>query len=360
MKVAYFVDNSDAVNWGGQVTSAGMRYLVETTYPQAQFCPLKFGSLPFRNATFLRSLLDAAVFWAIARRHHKLLIWLLDWYGVNPALYKQHDVVCFNGEGIIHEKSGHFFRSLGSLYAFKASGARVYALNQTIDLNPAGKRASLLKLVYSQLDRVAVREPASLRQINALGITSDLVGDAAYALPRLTREQLAQRAARFRLPQNFIAVTASSSLKRDRRSVAIMDRLVTLLLTLGHPLVFLANTKTDLYLARQLAARDDIRIIGYEDAGYQDAIAIISQAVLLVGGRQHPNIFAAEYGVPFVGLAGNTHKMSGVSELLNYPIPVFSWSYDEAELREVLERVLAGHVDLSSVTVPVIERIDLG
>jgi len=360
MKVAYYVDNSDAVNWGGQVTSAGMRYLVEKTYPQAQFCSLKFRSLPFRNATFLRSLLDVAVFWAITRRQHKLLIWLLDWYGVDPSIYKQHDVVCFNGEGIIHEKSGHFFRSLGSLYAFKASGARVYALNQTIDLDPAGRRASMLKLVYAQLDRVAVREPASLRQINALGIASDLVGDAAYALPRMSPEQLAQRAARFDLPEGFIAVTASSSLKRDKRSVAIMDKLMGLLLSLGRPLVFLANTKTDMYLAQQCAARNDIRIIGYEDAGYEDAIAIISHAVLLVGGRQHPNIFAAEYGVPFVGLAGNTHKMSGVSELLNYPIPVFSWAYDETELSDVLQRVLAGHVDLSSVTVPVIDRIDLG
>lgn len=360
MKVAYYVDSSDAVNWGGQATSAGIRHLVESSYPLAQFCPLKFRALPFKNATFLRRILDAAVLWAIKHQRHALLIRVLDWYGIDPSLYKQHDVVCFNGEGAIHDKSGHFFRLLGSLYAFKVSGARVYALNQTIDVDPVGRHANLLRLVYSQLDGVCVREPISLRLIQSLGVASGLVGDAAYALPRMTRGECVRRAVRFELPSDFIAVTASSSLARDKRSLAIMERLMSQLSTLGRPVVFLANTKTDLYLARQLTQTHDIRVIGYEEADYRDAIAIISQAALVIGGRQHPNIFAAKYGVPFIGLAGNTHKMAGVAELLNYPIPVFDWAYDEGALRVVLERVLAGRFDLSIVTVPVLGRIDLG
>jgi polysaccharide pyruvyl transferase WcaK-like protein len=81
----------------------------------------------------------------------------------------------------------------------------------------------------------------------------------------------------------------------------------------------------DLYLAIKLAAHHDFQTIDYVLTKYREAIAIISMADLVVGGRQHPNIFAAKYGVPFIGLERNRHKMQGVIELLNYPALTFSW-----------------------------------
>ena len=360
MKIAYYVDSSSAVNWGGQATSAGIRHLVEKTYPDAEFVPVRFRSLPFRNATFLRRLLDIAVWWAVKTGNVPLLVRILHWYGIDRDLYDRFDVVCFNGEGAIHDKSGHVFRLVGSLYAFKKKGVRVYAVNQTVDVRPDGLSAKLLKLVFPALDRVAVREPRSLSLMKSLGLSAELIGDAAYALPVMPPAERQERFRRFGIDKPFVAVTASSFLRRDRQSVAKVDRLLKTLAGLNIGMVFLANTKTDLYIAKRLQQKYGLKIVDYEMADYLDAIAIISMADLVVGGRQHPNIFAAKYGVPFVGLDGNTHKMRGVAELLNYPIPVFQWDFDEAGLLEAARKALAGEYDAVAIRVPLLESIDLG
>lgn len=360
MKVAYYVDTSSAVNWGGQATSAGIRHLVEKTYPGAEFVPLRFRRLPFRNATYLRRLLDVAIWGAVRYDKLSLLVRLLHWYGIDRDIYERFDVVCFNGEGAIHDRSGHVFRLLGSLYAFKKHGARVYSVNQTVDVRPDGLAASLIRLVYPVLDRVAVREPRSLALMQSLGLQSELVGDAAYALPVMPPDEREARFKRHGIERPFIAVTASSFLRRDSQSVAKVDRLLQTLAELDTGLVFLANTKTDLYIARQLQQKYALKIVDYEMADYLDAIAIISMAALVVGGRQHPNIFAAKYKVPFVGMDGNTHKMRGVAELLNYPLPVFRWDFEKAELLAAARKALDGDYDASAIRVPVLERIDLG
>lgn len=360
MKIVYYVDSSDAVNWGGQATSAGIRHLVEKTYPGATFTPVKFGELPFKNATFLRKIPNLLIFWCVKNNHVDLLKRVLHWYGVDRDIYRQYDVVCFNGEGAIHDRSGHYFRLLGSLFAFKRSGVRVYSLNQTVDIRPGSLHAKMMQLVYPALDRVAVREPVSLRLMDTLGIRAELVGDAAYALPRLSDEERRTRFARFGIATPFIAITASSAMKRNRKAVRQIERLVEVARQFDRPLVFLANTKTDLYVAKKLAPKYALRVISYTDAGYLDAIAIISMADLVIGGRQHPNIFAAKYGVPFIGLAGNTHKMSGVAELLAYPVPVFNWAFDAGEMRAEIGRILGQQRDFSMVRVPSIETIDLG
>lgn len=359
MKIAYYVDSSNVVNWGGQATSAGIRHLVMTSYPDATFTPLRFGEIPFRHATFLRRIPEYLMYRHVVRGDVEKLKSLLHWYGMDRAMYDRYDVVCFNGEGAIHDRSGHYFRLLASLWAFKMSGKRVYALNQTIDIQPGSLHAKMMQAVYPLMDRVAVREPVSLRLLDTLGIAGELIGDAAYALPRLAEDERARRFAKFGLAPGFIAITASSAMKRNAKAVAQVDRLVEVAKGFGKPVVFLANTKTDLYVAKKLAGKHALTVIGYTDADYLDAIAIIAHAALVIGGRQHPNIFAAKYGVPFIGLAGNTHKMSGVAELIHYPVPVFRWDFDAAQMREEIRRILAGERDFSMVRIPVIDRIDL-
>lgn len=360
MRIVNYIDNSKAVNWGGQAMFAGISHLVKTSYPEAEFVPLKFSKLPLRSLPFLRAIPDLLIYQCVKRGRLGLLKAVLHWYGVKRDLYDQFDVVCFNGEGAIHEKSGHFFRLVGSLHAFKMSGKRVYSLYQTIDVTPGSLRARLLQLVYPTLDRVEVREPVSLRMMERLGLKGELGGDAAYAMPRIPDDERRALAAPFDLGKPFIAVTASSALERDPSSVAVMDRLLGALGGLGRELVFLANTKTDLYLAEKLAARHRFRVIDYDQAKYREAVAIISMADLIVGGRQHPNIFAAEYGVPFIGLSGNTHKMRGVAEMLNHPVPVFGWDFKEEELVETARKILDGRIDFSGVSVPRPVGIDLG
>lgn len=112
MKIAYYVDSSNVVNWGGQATSAGIRHLVMTSYPDATFTPLRFGEIPFRHATFLRRIPEYLMYRHVVRGDVEKLKSLLHWYGMDRAMYDRYDVVCFNGEGAIHDRSGHYFRLL--------------------------------------------------------------------------------------------------------------------------------------------------------------------------------------------------------------------------------------------------------
>jgi polysaccharide pyruvyl transferase WcaK-like protein len=151
----------------------------------------------------------------------------------------------------MHDQSGHFFRMLASLYAFKANGKKVISMNQTIDVKPGSLHAAMLQAVYPQLDAVLVREPLSHRLLNQLNIPNTVLGDAAYALPRLSEEEIEQHFRTFDIDTGFIALTASSILDRNARSIATMEKIIRALKPLGRRIVFLANTKTDLYLEKK-------------------------------------------------------------------------------------------------------------
>jgi polysaccharide pyruvyl transferase WcaK-like protein len=90
-------------------------------------------------------------------------------------------------------------------------------------------------------------------------------------------------------------------------------------------------------------------------------MAVIAKAYLVVGGRQHPNIFAAIHHIPFVPLQGNTHKMEGVVELLHYPLEVLAWEHIcNSMIQKVFERVEEKRNELYlEVTVPELKHICL-
>jgi polysaccharide pyruvyl transferase WcaK-like protein len=359
VKVLYYLDTSTSINWGSQATSAGMRQLIENNHPEAEFIPYTFAPLPLKLFPFLRIIADKMLLCNIRKNNLHKVKSILSWYGIDQNIYNQYDVVCFNGEGAMHDQSGHFFRMLASLYAFKANGKKVISMNQTIDVKPGSLHAAMLQAVYPQLDAVLVREPLSHRLLNQLNIPNTVLGDAAYALPRLSEEEIEQHFRTFNIDTGFIALTASSILDRNARSIATMEKIIRALKPLGRRIVFLANTKTDLYLAKKIAQSYHIQIISYKDAQYKQAMAIIAKADLLVGGRQHPNIFAAIYQTPFIGLAGNTHKMQGVMELLNYPIQSKNWDISETDLRTCARDILDGKIDFSAVTVPIVAQLTL-
>ncbi|MCW8821293.1 MAG: polysaccharide pyruvyl transferase family protein, partial [Sulfurovum sp.] len=125
------------------------------------------------------------------------------------------------------------------------------------------------------------------------------------------------------------------------------------------PIYFLANTKTDMYLAKKLKEKYGFSIFSVPEK-HDRAMAVIAKAYIVIGGRQHPNIFAAMQGVPFIPLQGNTHKMEGVVELLNYPLPVLKWN----ESSDVIQHTFKMLEDLrdklhSILTVPKLKTICL-
>ena len=250
---------------------------------------------------------------------------------IDEKTFNGFDTVCFNGEGAIHSKSGHLLRLMGMLYEFKKRGAFVSALNQTVDLGDNELLKKVVQKVYSMVDYLAVREPVSQRELQKLGLEPALIGDAAYALGKFSDEKIASLIPDLKLPSKFIVVTGSSYLKRNKKSIKMMDNLFSEIEKFyqGIPIYFMANAKTDIYLAHKLQSKYGYTIFAAPKEKYERAIAVIAKAHLVIGGRQHPNIFAAMQGVPFVPLAGNAHKMEGVIELLQYPINVLKWNETE-------------------------------
>lgn len=337
MRIAYFVNSFNAINWGGQATSTGLKNLVEKNYPEAEFVPLDLPVLPYKNFPFLRRFLNGKLAHAILRGDGNAIAEGLSRLNLPADRFEGFDTVCFNGEGAIHSRSGHLIRLMGMLACFKQRRAFVSALNQTVDLAGRAKAREVVAMVYRAVDYLAVREPVSRRELADLGLEADVVPDAAFALPRLSREQIARHTDPLGLPARFIGVTGSSALKRG--SVRVMDRLLEAIR--GYykdiPVVFLANTKTDIALAEALKRKHGYTVVK-PPVKYEQAMAVIARAHLIIGGRQHPNIFAAMHHVPFIPFQGNTHKMEGLVELLNYPVAVLPWNASGPLLRDAFEK----------------------
>lgn len=360
MRVAYFVNSLKSINWGGQATSAGIKKLVHTTYPNAEFVPLDLPPFPLNKIRIFRKFWEIKLAKAILNDDRVNVVKNLMRLNIDEEIFNGFDTVCFNGEGAIHSKSGHLIRLMGMIYEFKKRGAFVSALNQTVDLGENELLQKVVQKVYSMVDYLAVREPVSQRELQNLGLEPELVGDAAYALGRFSDEKITSLIPDLKLPSKFIAVTGSSYLKRNKKSIKMMDNLLNEIEKFyqGVPIYFLANAKTDIYLANKLQSKYNFTIFSAPQEKYERAIAVIAKAHIVIGGRQHPNIFAAMQGVPFIPLKGNTHKMEGVVELLNYPIKVLDWDDDNiVDAFKELEKKRNTLKDI--VKVPILDTIIL-
>ncbi|MCX6866770.1 MAG: polysaccharide pyruvyl transferase family protein [Verrucomicrobia bacterium] len=358
MRIAYFLNTAHSINWGGQATSSGLQLLVEKNYPQAEFVPLDVPKLPYKHLPCLHYYWNRKLALAILDDDFIKIEAYLQRLHVAPALSNGFDTVCFNGEGAIHARSGHLIRLMGMLYCFKHKGSFVSALNQTVDLGHDALARKVVAKVYRMVDYVAAREPVSLRELASLGINAQLQPDAAYALPRLTQEQIDRHTENLGLPERFIGVTGSSAL--GKTSTSMMDFLLVLIREhYGLPIVFLANAKTDIYLAEALRKKHGFMVIK-PPVKYEQAMAVVARAERIIGGRQHPNIFAAMYHVPFIPFCGNTHKMQGVVELLGYPLEVLSYRKDKEAITAAFRKADSIYEDLRKIEPPHLKHIYLG
>ncbi|MDD3774912.1 MAG: polysaccharide pyruvyl transferase family protein [Sulfurovaceae bacterium] len=361
MKIAYFPNTARSINWGGQATSEGIKKLIKETYPDAEFIPLDLPLFPLHKIRIFRIFLEKQLANAILEDDRNKVIKYLKKLNIDDSFFDNIDTVCFNGEGAVHPKSGYLMRFMGMLYEYKKRGAFVAVLNQTVDLGNDKFLKKIIKKVYSMVDYLAVREPVSQRELQGLGLNPELVGDAVYALGRYSYEQIDTLVSDLDLPGKFIAVTGSSYLRRDGRSLKMLDKLLEEIQKFYKdvPIYFLANAKTDIYLAKKLQLKYGFIIFAAPKEKYQRAIAVISKAYLVIGGRQHPNIFAAMYGVPFIPFQGNTHKMNGVVELLNYPMKVLNWE-DSEQFKDAFNKVEKIRDTLNDlIKVPILHTITL-
>jgi len=343
MKIAYFINTFNSINWGGQATSNAIRYMLSKQYPEAEFVPLDMPQLPFKKMKLFRKYYEHELIGAIMQDRIKDVFYYLKKMNIPSTIFENFTHICFNGEGAIHAKSGHIVVFMGLLYIAKKQGKVVAAINQTIDLKQKKYLEQLIQKVYNMLDYVSVREPISLEYAKNIGIMDvHLIPDAVYGLPELTEEVIEKRVSTFSLPKTYVVVTGSSILKRNSTSLRQMRELITMIRKhIDIPIVFMANAKTDIWLAHHLQKEFGFMIIE-PPVKFMDAMAVISRSKILIGGRQHPNIFAYMYKVPFVPFKGNTFKNDGVVALQNYPLEPLEWGVDEDRFVKSLQKIEEG------------------
>jgi hypothetical protein len=337
VRIAYFINTFNGINWGGQATSNGIQYLLSKEYPGATFVPLDLPELNYSKVKILRWYKNYRLIHSVLNDDEPSVIKILEEMRIPPNLFSGFSHVCFNGEGAIHGNSGHIPRLMALLYMARKQGLNVASVNQTIDFpKPHSLYAKLLVDTYNKVDFLSVREPLSLKHAQELGIKNiHLIPDAVYGLPKLTTQKLQALYEKTNVNKPYIAITGSSILKKNHASLKKMEALLRYITKRTQlPIVFLANAKTDIWIAHKLQKRFDYAIIE-PPVKYETAISVIANATMLIGGRQHPNIFAYMYDIPYIPLCGNTHKNEGVGQLQNYPIAPLSWDCSESEFEAV-------------------------
>lgn len=348
MRVAYFINTFKSTNWGGQATSTGIQYLLNIQYPDAEFIPLDLPDLPFKKLKLLRGYYEKSLLKAILNKNDNQVIFYLKKMNISEDFFDGFSHICFNGEGAVHYRSGHLIRFLGLLYLAKQKGKYVASINQTVDLNSNKYLEKGLVQVYNECDYVSVREPLSYNYLRSLGVDScQLIPDAVYGLPNLSSEYITDVTNKYKLEvKNYITMTGSSFLERDLKSYKFFDNIInyTLQSFRETKIIFLSNAKTDLYLINKFLDKNEnlrkhIEVIDSKDTSFYEAMAVIASSKLLIGGRQHPNIFAFIYKTPYIPLEGNTFKNLGVAILQKYPIEPLSWSTDYNNFKSKVDEI---------------------
>lgn len=354
MKIAYFVNSFNSINWGGQATSNGIKHLIQKNYPNAEFVPLNLPHLPYRKIKLLRLIIEKKLYKALMSENENEILKYLKKFNINENFYDTYTHICFNGEGAIHSKSGHIILLMALLYLAKIKGLYVASVNQTIDLNDSENLRNLVQKVYSKLNFLSVRESASYKFVNDKMNLPEvkLIPDAAYAIPKLSSIEIDEIVLKFGLPKNFIGIAGSSILKKNKESLKKVSNLIKFIMNKfpNKEIVFLANAKTDIWIAHKL--KDEFNYLIIEPpVKYLDAMAIISKADLIIGGRQHINIFAYEYHVKYLPFGANTIKNIGVAQLQKYPINPLSWSCNYEEFSLSIDELLCRDIKFDNVMI---------
>ena len=344
IKVAYFVNSFNVINWGGQATSNGIKYQVNKFYADAIFKPiiLPVPGYIFRKIKIFRKFFEIRLYNAMMQGNEQKIHFALKSYFIEEDFFDGFSHICFNGEGAIRSGSGHIVFYLGLLYKAKLEGRYVAAFNQTIDLRESEKLAKLVEKVYNMVDFVGAREPLSYEHGKSIGIKGlQLIPDAVYGLPVMSEDDINKRVNSYNLPKKYVTFAGSSALKRDNKSLKKVANILEIVdKKFNLPILFLANAKTDIWLAHQLQSKYTFTIVE-PPVKYEDAMAIIAKSEILIGGRQHPNIFAFIYKTKYVPFIGNSFKNAGVAKLQDYPLEPLLWECTEDELLKNIDFIVA-------------------
>lgn len=250
------------------------------------------------------------------------------------------DLVFMNGENFIRPGTMKGRRMLMLAYLAKVVfGKPVVMANLTLDLSEP-ELAELVAEVLPLLDEVQIREAVSVGQYRARVPQARFVefadvGWTARPAPLAAWAAMARRdghfnawpdrSAAFDPGQPYVTVSASSAFVGAGQDGGPADAFVALCRRLAEhvaQVVLVAPCEVDAEIMRKVQVATGLPLLGLSLPVAQ-AIDVLGNARVHVGGRWHPGIFAATGGTPLVAMGANTHKMGTLMQQLHPGEPVF-------------------------------------
>lgn len=235
------------------------------------------------------------------------------------------DLVVYNGENSIYRNTPEGCHGIFLLWLAKTRlGKPCGIVNHTAQLNDVRPIMSgMARLVFPVLDLVAVREPCSLANLQALGIgNAECFPDVVFVQQPgdFSRDRTDQWLRQYGLgDQSYFCLSASGlpmSMPRGTWDGEIAALVQDLKSATGLQAVLVAKDPWCLPL-EEVARRTGSLFFGPEHE-FWDLWPLFEDASFLISGHYHYVIFAAMVGCPFIPLTVNNHKMKGVCRHLRW------------------------------------------
>lgn len=260
------------------------------------------------------------------------------------AVLRECDLVFLNGENYVRPGTRKGRNLLFLAYLAKTVFHKPCVLsNHTVDLSDP-ELARIAQELYPLLDEVHFREQTSVEQASGYAAAGrwHLIPDVAWAVPAAPISAWGEMqfrpgqfcawpdsAENFDPRRPYVTVCASSvfSLPRYKNiNINVFPAFIELCRRLNAtvaPVVLAAPDEPDLRIMRRVQAELKLPLLGLH-LPVRQAIDVIGNAAVHVGGRWHPGIFAATGGTPLVALNANNHKVHSLMRQLGMDGPVFN------------------------------------
>ncbi len=274
--------------------------------------------------------------------------------GIFPEIKKalgHNDLVILNGEGCIYgvkrESRLIYFLAYVSKKYFKKPTAIV---NHTADLGDP-VLMEIARNVYPLLDDVVFRESVSAQRCKDITKFA-IAADAAFVYRPMRHDEWIKTAARpgyfdvfpnktydFDPSKPYICLGGSSVFLRPETigydPVPGYLKLINELKREHNQIVLTASAATDEEFMRPISREYKIPLIGLHTS-IRQAIDILGNSSVYIGGRWHPSIFALSGGTPIIPLSAFTFKMKALMNEIELDIPVI----DSLKLEQETEKIV--------------------
>jgi polysaccharide pyruvyl transferase WcaK-like protein len=259
-------------------------------------------------------------------------------------IWREADGLVVNGEGTIHHDAVGALTLIGLCTAAKRLGKHVALVNCSMfELDPF-----LLDMLRMHVDELVVREPVTLRYLQARQIPARLSADCLFLAGVPSGSSLAGRTwAKGTLPRVIYTPGVLSSTAQIGGQMVAND--IRDLGASGREVLYYVVEPEDEPLAR-VAAAHGARIVPLGAVPWQEVITFLRTAELVVSGRYHINIFSALAGVPFIPMETNTPKMHGLLELIGGAGGIRPRMWDENSAPSALDVSQAVEVNPAALT----------